>query len=281
MTLDSSSVSLFLTRHIWGSHRLWDSYLLEYSSWCHVLISAQKLRRGLHLFSSLKSKRNNEGGKGSTLNLSLGWQRWCSRNTLDGTEPDWGFISARGMQTQPWKMCEVSVAAPTTNRVVLMSTGEAQISERACSSKEPIYSFSEDHAYNADCITSPVTTPELFISYGAVLLSSSQPKASYLFYIITSRALSMKPAPDGHNHCNCWRSLYPLALLKHSIALFSSYFDGKDISGLPQSKSRTEISKALILSCCSSDRSSSMSGQFLHRNWALTAKDLTTVFLFH
>lgn len=72
------------------------------------------------------------------------------------------------------------------------------------------------------------------------------PQPVIFFYIITSKALSMKPAPDGHNHCNCQRSLYPLVLLMHSFALFSSYFDGKDISGLPQSKSRMEVSKALI-----------------------------------
>ena len=91
MTLESSFVCLFLTRHIWGSCTLWDSYLLEYSSWCHVLIRAQKLGKGLCLFSSLKSKRKNEGGKGSMPNPSLGRQRWFSRSRLEGTEQELGL----------------------------------------------------------------------------------------------------------------------------------------------------------------------------------------------
>lgn len=48
----------------------------------------------------------------------------------------------------------------------------------------------------------------------------------------------MKPTPDGHSCRNCWRFLCPLALLLHSIALFSSYFDRKDILALPLCKSR-------------------------------------------
>lgn len=84
-------------------------------------------------------------------------------------------------RTQPQKVCEVSVAAPTINRVVLMNTGGAQIPVRECSSEEPIYSFSEDQPYNAVGVMLTVTTSQLLTSYRAVLLSSSQLKASRLF----------------------------------------------------------------------------------------------------
>lgn len=93
MTLESSFVCLFLTRCIRGYCTLWDSYLFESSAWCHVLIRAQKLGKGLWLFSSLRSKRKNERGKGSALNPSLGWQRWFSRTTLEGTEQELGLCS--------------------------------------------------------------------------------------------------------------------------------------------------------------------------------------------
>lgn len=43
----------------------------------------------------------------------------------------------------------------------------------------------------------------------------------------------MKPTPDGHSCHNCWRFLCPLALPVHSIALFTSYFDRKDVLALP------------------------------------------------
>lgn len=252
MALESSFVCLFLTRLIWGSRTLWDSYLLDCSSWCHVLMRAQKWGKGLWFFFSLKSKRRNEGVRDSTLNPSLGWQRWFSRNPLEGTEQELGLCHKRhagGLSHR--KVCDISVAAPTINRVVLINTGGAQIPESVCSSEEPIYLF------------------------------SSQPEASCLFYIITNKDLSMKPTPDGHSCCNCWRFLYPLALLMHSIALFSSYFDGKDISALPLCKSRMEVSRALIYCCCSSDCSSSISGQLLHRNWTAMANDLIAIFLFH
>lgn len=62
-----------------------------------------------------------------------------------------------------------------------MNTGGAQIPERVWSSVEPIYSFSEDHPCNTMSIMPTVTTLELLISYGAVLLSSSQPKDTNLF----------------------------------------------------------------------------------------------------
>lgn len=95
MTLESSFVCLFLTRCIRGYCTLWDSYLFESSAWCHVLIRAQKLGKGLWLFSNLRSKRKNERGKGSALNPSLGWQRWFSRTTLEGTEQELGLCSCK------------------------------------------------------------------------------------------------------------------------------------------------------------------------------------------
>lgn len=118
-----------------------------------------------------------------------------------------------------------------------------------------------------------VTTSELLIPIGAALLSSSQPKASHLSHIITDKNLWVKSAPGGHSCCNCWGLLYPLALLSlHSISLFC-YLEGKDISALCK---RMEASRALVYCCCSPDCSSSISGWFLHRTWAVIA-----VFLFH
>lgn len=84
-------------------------------------------------------------------------------------------------RTQPQKVYEVSVAAPTINRLVLMNTGGVRIPVRGCSSEEPIYSFSEDRPYNAVGVMPTVTTSELLISYGAVLLSSSNSKPVIFF----------------------------------------------------------------------------------------------------
>lgn len=132
MTLDSSSVSLFLTRHTWGSHRLWNSYSLEYSSWCHVLISAWKLQRGLCLFSSLKSERKKEGGKGSALNLSLGGKGGAPETLWVG-QSQTGDLSLQEecRKTQPWKMCEVSMAAPTTELFWWTQVGHESLKEHA------------------------------------------------------------------------------------------------------------------------------------------------------
>lgn len=147
--------------------------------------------------------------------------------------------------------------------------------------EEPIYSSSEDRTYNAVGVLPTVTTSELLSSYGATLLSSSWPKASRLFCIVTNKDLSVRPAPGGHSCCNCWRFLYRLALFMHSIVLFSSYFDGKNIPTLPLCKSRMEVSRAPIYCCCSSDCSFSISGQLLYRNWAVTTKAQTIIFLFY
>lgn len=161
-----------------------------------------------------------------------------------------------------------------------MNTGGAKIPVKVCSSADTIYSSSEGHPYNAVGVMPTVTTSELLISSGAVLLPSSQLKVSHLSHIITDKDLSVTSAPDGHSCCNCWRLLYPLALLVHSVALFC-YLDGKDISALPLCKSRMEASRALVYCCCSPDWSSSISGRFLHRIWTVMAEDLIAIFLFH
>lgn len=106
-------------------------------------------------------------------------------------------------RAQPWDVCEVSVAAPAVNRAVLMNTGGAKIPVKVCSSADTIYSSSEGHPYNAVGVMPTVTTSELLISSGAVLLPSSQLKVSHLSHIITDKDLLVTSAPDGHSCCNC------------------------------------------------------------------------------
>lgn len=174
-------MSIFDQAYIRLSHTLWDSYSREYSSWCHVLIRAQKLGKWLCLFSSLKSKRKNEGGRGSTLNPSLGWQRWFCKNPLEGIQQELGLCPCkRHKKDSAMESVWGFSVSPYNKQSCSDKHSGPQIPEKICSSEEPI--FSEDHPDNVVGVMPTVTTSEVLISY-EVLLSSSQPKASCLFFI--------------------------------------------------------------------------------------------------
>lgn len=270
-TLESSFACIFLTRFIWNPCTLWDSYLLESSSWWHVLIRARKLREELCLFSSLK--RKNEGGKGSALNPSLEGQRWLSRNPLEGTKQHLWLCPcekhieecSHGKVRFQWH--------PTVSRAVLVNTGGAKMPVKVCSSEDTVKA---------------TPTMQLVFCPQWQHLSSLFP-VEQCYYLLPNSKPAIFPIQLQTRTCG-WsqllmdtavaRLLYPLALLVHGLAVFC-YLGRKDISALPLCKSRMEASRALIYCCCSPDWPSFISGWFLHRIWAVMAKDLMALFLFH